>query len=336
MTLAAAGDQASRLRALVQRLERPQTLRLVQGDRDDRNESADLVEPSIGRAPVLAIASGKGGVGKTSIAVNVSIALARRGLRVTLVDADLGLANADLLCGLMPQRRLEQAMRSGGPSLDQLSVRAPGGFRLVPGAVGVAALADLEESARRRLLGRLGEIDGGCDAMILDTSAGIGAGVLGLCAASTMTLVVATPEPTSVTDAYALLKCLSSAPRTPVTGVLVNQAEDAAEGGAVARRLEAVAARFLSERPRVAGWVCHDTEFGRSIRARSPLVLRKPGRRSSRQLDALAGWLTQELRLDRRAAQRLRRGRPRVRSRVLDEADARLAPTVRLPAQGNP
>ncbi|MEO0484228.1 MAG: P-loop NTPase [Planctomycetota bacterium] len=313
-------DQASRLRALVTRLD-------AQAPAFERPPAAtierDAVAPAYAfrRTPVVAVASGKGGVGKSTIAVNTSIALAKRGLRVTLVDADLGLANADVLCGLLPQRRLDHAMRGDGPGLDRLAVDAPGGFRLVPGAVGVSSLAALEPSRRARLLQRLVELDGGSDLVLLDTAAGIGPGVLGLCAVATATLLVVTPEPTSITDAYALLKCLGTEGVPPsAVGLFVNQAENEADAQAVRARIEAVSRKFLGGAPASAGWARHDAEAGRSIRARKPLVLRRPNGRTARQVDDLAQVLLDAVGITPERAQRLRRRARGLRARALPSA----------------
>ncbi|MBY0309306.1 MAG: AAA family ATPase, partial [Phycisphaerales bacterium] len=164
------------------------------------------------RARVVAVSSGKGGVGKTNLAVNLAIALQRRGVRTTLLDLDLGLANADLLCGLNPPSRLDRAALRD-ITLEALTVLAPGGFRLVPGsvglgrpgaraAVGLGAPSEADTSA----LARLHELDACSDVVILDTGAGMGQLVRSCLAVAELVLLVATPEPTSIADAYALLK----------------------------------------------------------------------------------------------------------------------------------
>lgn len=274
-------DQASRLRALVaaHRAEAPV--------RPARREGA---------ASVIAIASGKGGVGKTTLAVNLCIALARRGTRVTLVDADLGMANADVMCGLTPSRRLEHAL---GPAADRharladIAVDAPGGFRLVPGSVGVARMADLSADERDALLSALASLERESDLIVIDTGAGIGPAVLAMLRWADLGLVVATPDPASITDAYALMKCARQRPAQPgVTpprlAIVINQAANPAEARAVHDRLAGCAHRFLGFRPDMLGWIPRDDTVARSVRQRSPFTLARGDDEPSRRVAALA------------------------------------------------
>lgn len=306
----AATDQAARLRALMQRL------------------SAGAVPiaadpPAPVSAPWIAICSGKGGVGKTNAAVNIAIALAQRSIRATLVDADLGMANADVLCGLTPLRRLDSTV--GDDSVDpgtlmRLAVRAPGGFTLVPGAVGVARMADLNAGQRDALLRAMVSLEDASDVVIVDTGAGLGPGVLTFAHAADATLVVATPEPTSIADAYALIKCMVrseggaalSDARHGESGVwghgagpsrrvwlLVNQATDEREAFGVHARLAATCSRFLGFTPSLIGWITDDPAIPWSVRRRTPLLLACPRCRASRDVRRVAGKVAQALSLGR-------------------------------------
>lgn len=267
-------DQASRLRELVRAMS---------------GTHADAPGRTKGRArscPVLAITSGKGGVGKTTLAVNLSIALAQRGVRVTLLDADLGMANADVMCGLNPARRLEMALSplTGGSrrTLAELSIEAPGGFRLIPGSVGIARVAALSDAQREDVLGQLSQVGSTSDLIILDTGAGLSPGVLAFAEAADVTLIAVTPEPTSIADAYAMAKCLhlnfSANAGGPELALVVNQVVDQAEASAVHARIEAVAAKFLKRAIPLGGFVRSDEMVPRAVRARAPLMLEKsPG-----------------------------------------------------------
>lgn len=200
----------------------PRAVRVLHGPPDDAAPPAPARTPTPGPAAaatrtarVLTIASGKGGVGKTNLAVNLSIALARAGQRVALVDADMGVANADVLCGLNPRARLDQAIvawSGTGPgsearrTLNDLAVDAPGGFRLVPGAVAHVRSTDADPALRQRFLDGLFDLDTTADLIVLDAPAGVGPTVLACVEAADRTMVVATPEPTSIADAYALIK----------------------------------------------------------------------------------------------------------------------------------
>jgi flagellar biosynthesis protein FlhG len=263
------------------------------------------------RVPVLAISSGKGGVGKTTLAVNLAIAFQSLGVRTTLVDGDLALANADVLCGLNPARRLDRALLGTDQlPLSALATLAPGGFRLVPGSVGVARMADLSDRELESLLAGLSALERDTDLVILDTGAGVNPSVLGFVAAADCTLVVATPEPTSIADAYALIKCRTlteTAPRPATPGVtapammlVANQVQSEDEAIAIHRRVALVAQRFLSLGLPLAGWIASDPRVPESIRAREPLTLRAPKSPASRDIRTLA--LTLAPRLGVRAA----------------------------------
>ncbi len=236
------------------------------------------------RCPVVAITSGKGGVGKTTLSVNMAIALSALRHRTTLLDADLGLANADVLCGISPTTRLDAAVEAGsrGPRpLAQISVAAPGGFTLVPGSVGVARMANLPDTHRRLIIQGLVGLEQSSDAVLIDTGAGLSDGVTAFVAAADVAVIVCTPEPTSVADAYALIKCVVHATRLrpasrPRFTLLVNQVQSEQEGRAVHTRVAATAKRFLGIDLPLLGMLPADPEVTRSIRARKPLMLATP------------------------------------------------------------
>lgn len=243
------------------------------------------------RARLVAVTSGKGGVGKTLSAVNLSIALSQLGKLVTLVDADLGTANADLLCGIIPARRLENGLAAA--RLEDVAVIAPGGFRLIAGSSGIARMADLDEAERERLVDRIRDVRRTSDIVILDTGAGIGAGVLDLVRCCDVGVVVATPEPTSIADAYALIKCVVRGSSSPVRlMLLVNQAAHRDEALRVHDRIARVAARFLDGYGvDWLGWLPADPRFRRAVRDRRPILLAAPWSRPSRRLREAARHL---------------------------------------------
>lgn len=272
-------DQASRLRALVEAMS--------------GSHVAVPAHPSPRRVPVIAIASGKGGVGKTNLAVNLSICLAQAGRRATLLDADLGMANADVLCGLTPGRRLDDVLRDpAGPGLASCIVRAPGGFLLVPGAVGVARIADLDGASRQRLVDQLEALESRSDVVFVDTGAGVGRDVLAFATCADWLMVVVTPEPTSITDAYGLIKCVLARSQErcaapPRLALVVNEARRRDEIDAVSTRLETTCERFLGCRPLVLGGVRLDARVGRSVRRRVPHLLGCPHSPASRDVRAV-------------------------------------------------
>jgi flagellar biosynthesis protein FlhG len=153
------------------------------------------------RARIIAVTSGKGGVGKTNLAVNLSVALARLGKRVLLLDADLGTANADLLCNLPAAGANLAHVVAGRHTLAQTIIDAPGGFRLIPGASGLAQVAALQEHERSRLVHQMKQLEENLDYILVDTGAGVSPNVLTFAAGADQQLVVTTPEPTAIADA---------------------------------------------------------------------------------------------------------------------------------------
>jgi len=247
------------------------------------------------RARTVAITSGKGGVGKTTVSVNLSAQLAQMGRRVVLMDADLGTANADVLCNLSPSGTLAHVV-AGRKSLEEAVVDAPGGFRLIPGASGLAQMAALGDLERTRLLEQMQPLEASTDLLLIDTGAGVGPNVLGFLATADEVLVVATPEPTAITDAYAVIKTLVRQREQVDIRLLVNMVRDEAEGREVFERIAAVCERFLKISPRFAGYMVNDARVPLSVRRRRPFVLEHPHCAASECMHRLAH------RLDRHAA----------------------------------
>ena len=226
-------------------------------------------------ARAIAVSSGKGGVGKSNVAVNIAVALAGSGLNVCLLDADLGLANADVLCNVSPKLTLEHVI-TGRCRLADTMLLAPGGFRLLPGASGVAGLANLNERHRTNLLRQLAALERAADVIVIDTGAGITSNVLAFAAAAHTTLLTTTPEPTAITDAYGLMKSLfSKAPKSNVE-LLVNMSSGSDEGEAVHRRIDRVSRTFLNRGIDYCGAIPMDPAVGEAVRQRVPFVLLAP------------------------------------------------------------
>lgn len=275
-------DQAARLREMVDHL-------MIEAIAVPARRAEAVIPapgPTARAGPVVAITSGKGGVGKTFTAVNLSIALSHLGCRVSLVDADPGLANADVMCGLAPVRRLGPAP---GRSLEHLEVPAPGGFGLVPGSVGVEGV-DESGDGRARLGAALRGLAMQRDVVIVDTGAGLASAVTSCLEGADLVIVVVTPEPTSMADAYAMIKCLRASGRGrrgARVGVVVNQACGRVEASTVHSRLSAVCERFLRCSPTLLGVISRDERVRRSILARRPL-LAHPGCQGPARRDLLA------------------------------------------------
>ncbi len=244
-------------------------------------------------ARAIGISSGKGGVGKTNLAVNLAVCFAARGLKVALLDADLGLANADVLCGLTPRATLEDVI-TGERTLEEVMVHAPGGFRLVPGASGVSRLADMGQSQRREILLQLMRLERSVDVLLVDTGAGIGANSMAFAAAAHTILITATPEPTSIADAYGAMKTLVARGRRDGLQLVVNMAMNEEEARAVHARMDRVSKAFLNTRIGYAGSVPFDAALPSAVRRREPVTLASPNAPASKALHRLAATLSGE------------------------------------------
>src|SRR3954451_14207678 len=243
-------DQATQLRTLIRQQRRP-------------------------RASVIAITSGKGGVGKSNVAVNLSIKLASAGKNVVLLDADLGLANADVLCNIdLPFNLAHVIARK--KELKDVMVKGPGGFKLIGGASGLARMADLSDDDRQRLVAALAELEFQADIILIDTGAGISPNVLSFTRAADHVLVVTTPEPTAITDAYAVIKVISRDGSPRRVSLLVNQTRTVNEGRIVYDRIAKVARQFLNVGVLDAGCVPADDNVLMAVRRRTPFALAAP------------------------------------------------------------
>lgn len=229
-----------------------------------------LVYPQY-RSRVIAVASGKGGVGKTNVAVNLGLALARRNLRVALLDADLGAANADIVLGIHPRYHLHHVI-TGQKTLPEIIVEAPLGLKVIPGASGLPELANLPEHQRETLLRSLQALDGTVDLLLIDTGAGVDYKVVQFIQAAGEVLIVTTPEPTAITDAYALIKILNSYHVPVDIRVVINSVRRRDEGDMAGRKLAAVAHQFLGRQVDILGVLPYDDMLQRAVQIQSPLL----------------------------------------------------------------
>ncbi|CAD5108349.1 Flagellum site-determining protein YlxH [Pseudomonas carbonaria] len=213
---------------------------------------------------VIAVTGGKGGVGKTNVSVNLSMALADLGRRVMLMDADLGLANVDVLLGLTPKRTLADVI-SGECDLRDVIIQGPGGIRVVPAASGTQAMAHLSPMQHAGLIQAFSDISDSIDVLIVDTAAGISDAVVSFVRASQEVLVVVCDEPTSITDAYALIKLLNRDYGISRFRVLANMAHSPQEGRNLFAKLTKVTDRFLDVALQYVGAVPYDEAVRKAV-----------------------------------------------------------------------
>ncbi len=203
-----------------------------------------MINRSMNPIQVIAISSGKGGVGKTNVSVNLGVALCRRGRRVTLLDADLGLANADVLLGLKQNRTLQDVL-SGEAQLTDIVIGGPQGLRIVPATSGVKEMVNLGIEHHAGLISAFSEIAHQMDTLLIDTAAGISDEVLNFLAAAQEIMLVVCNEPTSITDAYALIKVLSKDYGVKRIRIAANMVRSEQDGAEVFAKLLTVSERFL-------------------------------------------------------------------------------------------
>lgn len=235
----------------------------------------------------LAVTGSKGGVGKSNLTVNLAVSLARCGRRVLVVDGDLGLANIDVLLGLVPRRTVEQLVR-GEAVLDELLLPGPAGIRVLPAASGVPELNRLNGASRKRLLTALAEVSSQVDDVLVDTGAGIGEATLSLQLAASRVLVVTTPEPTSLVDAYATLKLLWSADPGKRIDLVVNAADNDEEARRAFDQIARASQHFLGREPGWLGPVYRDPKVGEAVRRQRALLELFPTSRAARCYERIA------------------------------------------------
>jgi flagellar biosynthesis protein FlhG len=243
------------------------------------------------RVRVISVTSGKGGVGKTNIVANLGFALQRLGQRVLVLDADLGLANMDVLLGLTARYNIEHVL-SGEKRLEDVIVPIRGGFNLLPAASGIQELTELDPTQRLFLLNELDALQRAFDIMLIDTGAGISSNVMYFNFAATEKVVVVTNEPTSLTDAYALIKVLVKRYRQRRFKILVNSVRNGEEGDQIFRHLTLVVDRFLGTASMdYLGWVPFDEHIPKAVRRQRAFMDLYPDAEASKRIMEVAHQL---------------------------------------------
>jgi flagellar biosynthesis protein FlhG len=244
------------------------------------------------KARVLSVTSGKGGVGKTNVSINLACALAEKGRQVYLLDADLGLANIDVLLNLTPAYTIEHVL-SGEKHLREIVVDGPSNIKVLPSSSGVVELADLGEEDQQRLIFMLEELEDSIDYLIIDTGAGISSGVLRFNVSADEVLLVATPDPSSLTDAYSTIKVMVNRYNVRSFNLIANSVSSQEEGRSVFERLQKVTRDFLQVELNYLGFIPRDTDLAKSVRMQKPLLEAFPQSPAAKSIRALAHRLDQ-------------------------------------------
>ena len=266
-------DQAERLRNIIKRQE---------------YQPRQIITAS---SRVITVTSGKGGVGKTSVSVNLAIALSRLGKRVVILDADFGLANIEIMLGIRPTYNLADLMFKG-KGMREIITYGPENIGFISGGSGINEMANLNKTQIVDLIQKLAELDQLADIIIVDTGAGIGNSVLEFVASSEEVLLVATPEPTSITDAYALLKSLnknSSYHRAKtVVNLIANQVRNSGDADELHEKLGIVVSKFLNIDIEFLGAIPYDDNMSKAILRQEPVVLSAPSSAAARSILEIA------------------------------------------------
>jgi len=253
-------------------------------------DQASNLRALMGRAQdvrVISVASGKGGVGKSSISVNLAITLSRLGARVLILDADFGLANVDIMLGITTRLDMSYFLR-GEKSLHEIIQLGHEGVRFISGGSGVNELINMKEEQLAELLAKIMHIDAPVDIILMDAGAGVSNTIMQILLASSETIVVTTAEPTSVLDAYALVKTVVKRDASHPLHVLVNKCENKNEAQSVQTGFVTVCGRNLGKNINPLGLISYNHDFTAAIKRQVPITVSEPHGATTKELDTIA------------------------------------------------
>jgi len=255
-------DQAEKLRQLV-------------------NNDVNLKKPKI-----ITVTSGKGGVGKSNIVVNLAISLQKEGKKVLIFDADIGMANDDVLMGFLPKYNIFDIIINKR-DIEEVLIKGPFGVRLLPGGSGLNRFDELSDQERETFISSLDKIED-LDYIIMDTGAGINRSVLGFVSCSEDLIILTTPEPTSLTDAYSLLKAIKHFKLKTKAKVIVNKVTDEKEGLLTFNRFNNAVKNFLKMDLEYLGYVSEDKKLSQAVKMQQPLLICFPNSEASQDINKIA------------------------------------------------
>jgi len=270
---------------VVQSVQKDQAerLRLIMKEKNDKPEECKS------RTRILTISSGKGGVGKTNIAINLAIAFAEIGKKVIVMDADLGLANVNVILGIIPKFNLYHVIKKQ-KKIREILVDTQYGIQIIAGASGFSQLANLEDDERTAFVAGVKEL-GFADIIIIDTGAGVSQNVLSFLRASDEAIIVTTPEPTAITDAYGIIKSISTEINGPTIKLVVNRVNSVMEGKKVAERVINIAGQFLNIKVNNLGFIFEDNAVQRAVIKQDPFIKSAPKSRATQSVKHLMSRL---------------------------------------------
>jgi len=240
------------------------------------------------QARVITVTSGKGGVGKTNFTVNLAMAMAKRGKRVFIIDADFGLANIEVLFGVIPRYNLSHVF-NGTMELKDIVTEGPSGIKFLSGGSGLRELAKITDMQMAYIIDKFTYIDSVSDIILIDTGAGISDSIISFIKASSETVIITTPEPTSVTDAYAIVKAArETGGGGPIIKLVINRVDDFKEGSDIYNKISKVAKRFLDLDLINLGYIPYDNSMVKAVKNQKPMISVYPNCEASRAIEAIA------------------------------------------------
>ena len=272
-------DQAANLRKLIENKQVYEQASII--------PAIQQLKPQASPARIIAVTSGKGGVGKTNLTVNLAIALSLAGKRVLIIDADLGMANVDVVMGAMSKYNLMHLLQDD-VSLVDIVMQGPCGVKFVSGGSGLEQMANLSVQDRSKLMAKLYECEQMADIILVDTGAGLSHNVLDFIVAADEVILLTTPEPTAMTDAYAVLKDYSMYASNKDIKLVVNRIYDEAEARDVVLKLVRTADRFLKLPLKVLGNIYEDRNMMNAVKKQRPLLSAYPDTVSAKCIRAIA------------------------------------------------
>lgn len=238
-------------------------------------QSADARDKDVTMARIIAVTSGKGGVGKSNFVLNVGICLAMMDHRVRILDADLGLANIDVLLGIRPEDTLEEVVL-GAVGIEDIIVKTDFSVELIPGCSGTQDLADLGKQQIAELVTQVSVVSSSCDYLLVDTASGISTSVISFLMAAPEVIVGVSPEPTSITDAYAMIKVLKKNEYPGRISMFSSMVRNSSAGHTLYKKISSASQRFLDAHVQYLGSIYHDEKLSRSVTDQVPAVVRFP------------------------------------------------------------
>lgn len=268
-------DQARRLREMMGVLDRPESKKNLKKDRSKK------------RAKVISVSSGKGGVGKSNFTINTAIAMSKKGYKVAILDADIGLGNIEILTGINMKHSISDIIFNNRNILNIIE-EGPEGVKLISGGSGLQELAIMDGDNFEKVIHELMNLDDLFDYIFIDTGAGISRSVIDFIMASDAVAIVTTPDPTAIMDSYVLIKSLTSSEYSGGINIVTNFVKGSGEGRSIYEKLNSVSQKFLDIKIDYLGYINRDDVVSSAVRSQKPFIMSHPRKRASKQIEEIA------------------------------------------------